>query len=286
MNENKSTISIVSLNVNRFYGKKGYMKAKNPKEENTKERFENLNKVVEFVEQYDKQCNIVLLHEINVQGEPGYVDLITKMKDKGIEYHFPQCFQDNEYPTSGGNSRQFITMAFSKTNFGVSRPEEDYSNGWARNVELKVSDIHIIGVHLFALDRPGYKHNANFKRNFEPWNKLLEYVKENKDKTFIIMGDFNAYDKDTHQYCLLRILLEHLKDVWLEKGGENDHPTHLKSRLDYALVSPSLLNDVVINYLDETRDEENGFTDHSAVSLKLKIPVSHLPTSKAGEEHE
>ncbi|WP_419893146.1 hypothetical protein [Oceanobacillus kimchii] len=131
------------------------------------------------------------------------------------------------------------------------------SKEW-RNVEVKVGDRTIIGVHVPKGDK-------------KYWDSLIElYNNQNEEDQLLIIGDMNVYDKGTTQMeKFIELLSLGAIDAWLEKGNPNDRPTaNTKRRIDYAIMSPSLYSKLIDIDIDDTLRNEY-VTDHSAIMVEV-----------------
>ena len=102
------------------------------------------------------------------------------------------------------------------------------------------------------------------------WGDIEIFLRKNKDKKIIFIGDLNVYARGTHQFeCFVRLFNNGvgMKDLWIESGNLDKTPTEKKHvvRLDYALVSPGLFNSNKCN-ISMMPQNDDDFIDNWTLS--------------------
>ena len=88
----------------------------------------------------------------------------------------------------------------------------------------------------------------------------------------MIIGDLNVYESGTDRYKKLSELNEEgTVDAWVEMGYPPESPTHRNSRIDYAIISP-LLRDDLADVTIDPRLQYKGITDHAALIVEISLP--------------
>lgn len=139
-----------------------------------------------------------------------------------------------------------------------------------RIYKFRYKDYIIIGAHMpfNPKDKESVLSIEDEKRAEEvenEWERIKEYLRENKDKKCILVGDLNVYDKNTVQYgCFERLFNNEIgmRDLWVENGNSEYTPTEIKykGRLDYALVTPGLYNENKCN-ITMVPEHDEAFND-------------------------
>lgn len=159
---------------------------------------------------------------------------------------------------------------------------------------FKYNDYIIIGAHmpfnpkddknsvLSIEDKERAKKVKKRAKEVEnEWERIEKYLRRNKDKKCILIGDLNVYDKNTSQYGCFKRLFDNevgMRDLWVENGNSENTPTEkeYKGRLDYALVTPGLFNEnkcniTMVPELDEEFIAHNwSVSDHRMLIVEIE----------------
>lgn len=140
-----------------------------------------------------------------------------------------------------------------------------YSNRIVAVEHVSSPDEIIIGLHIPVDAKELWKCLRKAHR------KLL---KGRNEKTIIYAGDLNTFVPGTvNKRMLYRFMAEGLVDVWLEKGKPHTRPTYMHNgtpeRLDYILMTGKDFSSDKIDIEIEDKVREDGYSDHSAITLYM-----------------
>lgn len=160
---------------------------------------------------------------------------------------------------------------------------------------FEYKDFVIIDAHmpLNPKDDERYSEkNGKMKERTESveqqWECIKKYLKDKKDEKVIFIGDLNVYQRGTHQYESFVPLFKSdvdMRDLWLEQGGKdnaitykNKEKTKTKTRLDYALTTPSLFEryKYSMSMIPESNEEfkENwNISDHRMLVVDIEETI-------------
>lgn len=255
-------MKIISLNVNNFGGindkplPKDYMLPNGKfnyeawskdvddwRENNQANIKNNVDSIVALLHDFD----IAFLHEVDTNCY-SWDRLLEKMT---CEYKWnPANGIDKNMYNEGKKS---ISCMFIKNGIEFEYGKNNFLNK-QRNVEVKVGDTYIIGVHM--------------SYDINDWEKLLLRYNKLQNEELLIIGDLNVFDKGTERREKFDKLLNvGAVDIWLAQG-ENDkiETANTQRRIDYALASQKLYKKGVHELiLNSVRAKKN--TDHAAVAV-------------------
>lgn len=189
------------------------------------------------------------------------------------------------------NKQPLFTVAFCRNNntYEEVKPQFDFEG---RVFVFKYEDFYIIDAHMPLNpkdDDENYSEN-NYKKKKRAeeveklWEKIREYLKDKKDEKVMFIGDLNVYQRGTHQYESFVPLFKSdvdMRDLWLEQGGKDNAITYknkkkeTKTRLDYALVTPGLLERYkytmsMIPESDEEFEKDWHISDHRMLVVDIE----------------
>ena len=192
------------------------------------------------------------------------------------------------------NKQPLFTVAFCRNNntYEEVKPQFDFEG---RVFVFKYEDFYIIDAHMPLNpkdDDENYSEN-NYKKKERAkdveklWEKIREYLKDKKDEKVMFIGDLNVYRRGTHQYESFVPLFKSdvdMRDLWLEQGGKDNAITYknkknkeeeTKTRLDYALVTPGLLERYkymmsMIPESDEEFEKDWHISDHRMLVVDIE----------------
>lgn len=117
----------------------------------------------------------------------------------------------------------------------------------------------------------------------QQWERIKKYLKDKKDEKVIFIGDLNVDQRGTHQYESFVPLFKSdvdMRDLWLEQDGKDNAITYknkeeTKTRLDYALVTPGILEGYkytmsMIPELDEEFEKDWHISDHRMLVVDIE----------------
>ncbi len=259
-------MKILSLNVNNFAGPSSKPLPENYKINDKvnwdlwnkavdKWRKENstsiLKNVIDIVDM-SKDFDIIFLHEVDTNCE-SWNNLLRLMSE---QYFLkpPNGFDLSKY--SKGKCRKSISCMFIKKEIKYEYKDDNFLD-LEKNIEIKIGDIHIIGLHM--------KYEINY------WEQFIQKYESLKGEKLLIIGDLNVYDTDTKIRTKFDELLKKgAKDIWIKQGESNDTPTcNTKRRIDYALSTPKLYDEktpheLILNYI-----RHNNISDHAGIAIVL-----------------
>lgn len=155
---------------------------------------------------------------------------------------------------------------------------------------FEYKDFVIIDAHmpLNPKDDKRYSEkNGKMKERAEnveqQWERIKKYLKDKKDEKVIFIGDLNVDQRGTHQYESFVPLFKSdvdMRDLWLEQDGKDNAITYknkeeTKTRLDYALVTPGILEGYkytmsMIPELDEEFEKDWHISDHRMLVVDIE----------------
>jgi len=246
-------MKILSLNVNNFGGTNPKPLKKEPINNwtswgkavdewhiyNKRAIQRNVNAIIDFSKDFD----IIFLYEVDTNCLSWHT-LLNEMED---EYEL--IIHNRRKLSDLNKNRKSISCAFVKKNIKTNYIEiyDSY-----RYVAIEVGNTYIFGLHM------------NY--DLDDWDILIDWVKNNKDKEILIVGDLNVFDKRTDRYKKFKELLkEGIIDIWLKQGESNNVPTaNTNERIDYALSTNELyekgLHEVILNFI-----RLENYSDHAAI---------------------
>lgn len=259
-------MKVLSVNVNNFGGVSAKPLLSNYKLHNGKNDFSRWNSAVATWRNENKICiaknvasivnlaydfDVVFLHEVDTNCESW--ELLQKMMGEKFELK-PANGVDVELYKKGSKS---ISCLFLKKEMVFEYEKSNVlGEGNQRNIEIKIADTYVIGLHM--------------SYDISDWVKVIErfrYLK-NKDERVILIGDLNVFDIGTDRRKKFDELInEGAIDIWLKQGERNDVPTaNTNKRIDYALTTQSVYEKGVVEIiLSYVRREK--ITDHSAIAV-------------------
>lgn len=268
-------MKIISLNVNNFGGttsrprpdeyktdsnridwikfQQGVVAWRNKHESAIEDNVKNMMKIIQNHE-------IVVLQEVDTNCQ-SFEILTTECEKNHFEIVFPNEYNEKTFE-QGYNS---ITCMLIKNYIKYNRKADNFSKDVQKqykNVDIEVGDLRVLGVHI-----P--------KGDIKYWDKLIKTVekakKENINTKILVIGDMNVCDFGTEQKERYLKLLNkcNMIDSWAEIGNDIDKATcNTMRRLDYAIVNSLLMECIYdVEIIDIVRN--NGYTDHSAISIKF-----------------
>lgn len=188
------------------------------------------------------------------------------------------------------NKQPLSTVAFCRNNntYEEVKPQFDFEG---RVFVFKYEDFYIIDAHMPLNPKDDKRYSENDKKRAEEveklWEKIREYLKDKKDEKVMFIGDLNVYQRGTHQYESFVPLFKSdvdMRDLWLEQGGKDNAITYknkknkeeeTKTRLDYALVTPGLLERYkytmsMIPESDEEFEKDWHISDHRMLVVDIE----------------
>ncbi len=264
---------ITSLNVNNFLGQKEWNELIGNIEEKERIWEKNREYLFSYIKSHiNRDDDLVILHEVpyvyetryNYRGQLKYkrsnvrcqiyLQLLEFCKSKKLSILYPETVEVSYFRT--------IAICYDKkySNINLGVVFEEYKN---RILVLKnnVTEIKqaVVGVHA-----PSTGNIDNYWKSLKELHSHLE-LQGYRNKIFI--GDFNVYLPGTCQKKLFfGLLSEGLVDMWIEKGNSHKDATFEKgTRIDYALVSDGIYNELEIYKDDDIRKDR--YSDHSAVII-------------------
>ncbi|MBO5247983.1 MAG: endonuclease/exonuclease/phosphatase family protein [Clostridia bacterium] len=203
----------------------------------------NVDAICDLVCDYD----VVFLHEVDTNCFSWH-HLLRKM---GTLYRWEPAngIEKNSYDIG----RKSISCVFVKKGVDFEYKKDNFLDK-ERNVELKIKDTHIIGLHM--------------SYDIRDWDKLIAKYSKIHSEEVIILGDLNVYDYGTVRREKFDELLDKgAIDIWLKQGGDISVPTaNTNKRIDYALASKKMYEKGVSEkIIDSIRT--NSYTDHAAIAV-------------------
>lgn len=184
------------------------------------------------------------------------------------------------------NKRPLYTVAFCRNNntYEEVKPQFDFEG---RVFVFKYKDFYIIDAHMPLNPKDDERYSENDKKRAEEveklWEKIRECLKDKKDERVIFIGDLNVYQRGTHQYESFVPLFKSdvdMRDLWLEQDGKDNAITYknkeeTKTRLDYALVTPGVLEGYkytmsMIPESDEEFEKDWHISDHRMLVVDIE----------------
>lgn len=265
--EMDTNIKIGALNVNQLLGLNKWNELSEKDKVNISKK--NIDKLLSYIENYFTSDNdLLVLQEVPYKLKEIYDELIGRIETEW------KVLTPKELKRP-----HFITCAVVKSkdkeiwsnNEEIQYGKENYLN---RVINLKYEksgkEFYVLGIHI------PWDNDA--------WNDVIKYYEKVKDKDCIIIGDFNVYDEENRYRKRLDELLqgkEGAKDIWKEnreKGAPENCPTITihgadGNRIDYVLATNSIWEWIKQGTIeiDSNPRKEDGFTDHSAIILKLNL---------------
>lgn len=258
-------MKILSLNVNNFGGSSSKPLLNDYKHNGKTDwnswneavddwRYTNRNNIlanVQSIADISKVYDVIFLCEVDTNCESWY-KLHELMKDQYTLLP-PNGIDLSKYQ----EGRKSISCLFIKKGIKYEYTNDNFLK-FQRNVEIKIGDIHIIGLHMnYAI---------------EDWDKLIKKYRSLNDKKLLIIGDLNVYDPGTEiRNKFDELVNEGAKDIWLEQGENNDIPTcNSGRRIDYALSTQKLYNENAPRelILDDIRLQ--NISDHAGIVVLLQ----------------
>lgn len=253
---------IISLNINDFGGVNNYLaklKSKNGRQDWESwakiDKSKPVEKLMHFVE--DKQPNVLVLQEYEVNNSRESMDFIEWMKKRGYKI----CGNIPDYKAS-------MTILFAQSNNCIEDICVSHNNTRLnfRDYAIRIEDYIIYGTHvpLNSKQRPTIREDY--------WDEIIDFYEENKNQKIILIGDFNTYDKSSEAYKRYKKLLElGACDLWIGLENSDNTPTQIlyRNRLDYIFISPSVEKHVMSMDIDTKLMDNGEMSDHAPLILKL-----------------
>lgn len=255
-------MKILSLNVNNFGGTNDKPLLKDYKFCNGKFDFATWNqavdewrisnkicieKNVEKITNLAKEYDIVFFHEVDTNCL-SWNELLKKMEQNYI-WKPANGIEKAEYK----KGRKRISCVFIKDSINFEYKKYNLLKK-QRNIEIKVGDTYIIGLHM--------------SYDIDDWENLISRFETLQNEELLIIGDLNVFDEGTNRREKFDELINTgAIDIWLKQGKCNDTPTaNTKKRIDYALSTCSLYEKGIYEeILDYVRSEQ--WTDHAAIAI-------------------
>lgn len=186
--------------------------------------------------------------------------------------------------------RPLCTAAFCRDNNAYEEVKSQFDFD-GRIFIFKYEDFYIIDAHMPLNPKDDGRYSDNNKKRAKDveklWEKIREYLKDKKDEKVMFIGDLNVYQRGTHQYESFVPLFKSdvdMRDLWLEQGGKDNAITYknkknkeeeTKTRLDYALVTPGLLERYkytmsMIPESDEEFEKDWHISDHRMLVVDIE----------------
>ena len=258
-------MKILSLNVNNFGGSSSKPLLKDYKYNGETDwdvwnnavddwRYKNKNNIlknVQSIADISKDFDVIFLCEVDTNCESWY-KLHELMKDQ-YTLLLPNGTDLSEYQ----KGRKSISCLFIKKDIKYEYTNDNFLK-FQRNVEIKIGDVHIIGLHMnYAI---------------EDWDKLIKKYRSLKDEKLLIIGDLNVYDPGTEiRNKFDELVNEGAKDIWVKQGENKDTPTYnSEKRIDYALSTSKLYDEnapheLILNYIRRQK-----ISDHAGIVVVLQ----------------
>lgn len=247
---------------------------------------EGLSKLLE-----DGHYDIIAVQELVYNQVDLYESLKTKIEDKGYKLIKPE-----NLGVSGDNTHFTVAFIVKEGYEIVDEPHNDITvliskyecnrimarNFIINNVKFTIVNVHITGRKL--------KIKKNLNKYMYDILKEMEEKEITKEKKVILVGDFNACTKDqdehekaaSQKYINLFSKKNDKCKKYKECGKDTNHTYyHYRTeapswrKLDHIFISNSMKGyeekeekDDSVNY---NKYEETGFTDHSMLTLYLKV---------------
>lgn len=249
---------------------------------------EGLSKLLE-----DGHYDIIAVQELVYNQVDFYERLKTIIEDKGYKLIKPE-----NLGVSGENTH--FTVAFiikNKKGYEVAddEPHNDITaliskyecnRIMVRNFKINDVKFTIVNVHLTGRE---LKIKRNLNKKMYDILKEMQEMEITKEKKVILLGDFNACTKDQDEHGKAASekyinILSKKNDKYTECGENTQYTYYMSTRgrkLDHIFVSNSIIDlgfcqekppldkDDSVNFYN--KNEENGFTDHSMLTLYLNV---------------
>ena len=164
-----------------------------------------------------------------------------------------------------------------ETDIGNSKDQEDILVWSVANKKLKIKQCIIICVGLYMTTG---KRNEIIQENRRKYNIIKSVIKENREKSVLIMGDMNGHigilgEKiDKNGELLLAFTEENYLEIgnitmakgkvtWSRKGGKE------KSAIDFILMNDHMKYRIQEIIIDEEKEVDLK-SDHNMIITKLK----------------
>lgn len=218
-------------------------------------RYKNKNNIlknVQSIADISKDFDVIFLCEVDTNCESWY-KLHELMKDQ-YTLLLPNGTDLSEYQ----KGRKSISCLFIKKDIKYEYTNDNFLK-FQRNVEIKIGDIHIIGLHMnYAI---------------EDWDKLIKKYQSLKDEKLLIIGDLNVYARGTDRREKFDILFNEENkaiDLWVAQDEREETPTFGSGdRIDYAIATPKLYEENAPreSILDNIRCRK--ISDHEGIAVEL-----------------
>lgn len=217
--------------------------------------------------------DVLILQEYDINSTATEkLDFESKMEKKG--------YKRKSNPVKG--ERPSYTVVYC-LDYDGDGEEKQFSFG-GRVYVLKYKGFFIIGAHMPFNPKDGKDKIINWERVKDVeklWEEITDYLSEKKSDKAMLIGDLNVFDKETHQYKSFSKLFDPdpgMKDLWLKMSHSNDTPTNkkYKNRLDYALLTPGLLESykcemrLIPESDEEFLSEKWVLSDHRILVIEIK----------------
>lgn len=271
---------LTSLNVNQFLGKHSWEALQGDQ----REKWKIWRQVKDFYFQYIsehlvKEEDLLLLHEVPYVKEVEYVncaggtDYKKSSEVSEVYKEFEQYCKENDLEIQvpfTEDSSFFRTIAVFQKGAYRRIPihtDEIFQERRNRILVLERAETDgavIVGVHIPSDDR-------------KYWDSLMAlHQKLPVGRMILYVGDLNTYKPGTiNQKKFSQFLSRGLVDVWLKKGYNPAKETYVSpesgspARLDYVLMTEKDFEDAQCEIRIEDAVREQGYSDHSAVSVRF-----------------
>ena len=252
-------LKISSFNVNDFGGVRDHLFAHKTPQGKTdwnywkqKDRRPIIGRIVSLLK--ETNSDVVFLYEVDINLSDQTKEFCKDMENLGYQYR--TFYQDTSWAS--------VTMCFYRERLSV-KPLSTGSYRLGRDYGVVIGDWMLIGIHIPP------KYDKQY------WDKIRNFYRDHLGEKILILADCNTlvYDDGPHPNCTQYESLcstYHLKDVWKEWGGD-PIPTCGEQKLDYALASPSMLQDIADIQILHT-----SVSDHAMVIVNVK---ANTPSDKS-----
>lgn len=246
---------ILSLNINDFGGsdffvekiKKDYEGCWQRKWNEIQSKFD-YEGLIEYLIKIDVDIFIFQEYDLNSYYA---IDFTRRMKDLG--YYLIK--EETLY------KRPSMTVMFSKMEYSLEPTPHYKTKKTARSVQVKQSEVMLIGTHI--------PYDDDF------WDELIEYFgRYSRDYSMVLIGDYNIWlEKTNNDLSKFNSLLQ---IGAIDIGKSENKPTRNEKRIDFALITSSLEKNSKLNttpcIIGKTQLEsivELNFSDHEAIILDI-----------------
>lgn len=257
---------ILSWNINDFGGTKYHLAETRKGKWIDWEKWSNIKKsqTIKKIKAYIKNVNptILIFQEFEVNATKDSSEFIEWMKQMGY------IFEREE-----STKKLSMTVMFIKTDLKYEKVETGHylnARAFAIRFNYKHKNYVLYGTHVPL--------NSQYRKNVREdyWKEIINFyerLKEHNEENIIMLGDFNTSDKSSEAYKLYQNLIseKHAVDLWLHLNNPDNTSTEKKyrNRLDYAIVSPNILEENITMEIDQDIMDEDEASDHAPLLVKI-----------------